>query len=547
MKNLTILSLTAIAFVLSLTIFAPKAEAASTSVNVPPYGIVYVTANHYGNKGNWDAQGTNNLMSNPTGIAMAAINAGGNYSYNYSCGNRDVVSAYCAGGPSCYQGDMYNVSTGCALTKTEECSNGCTNAGCNIPPPGSPSTPTNLVAATSDVCGSRIRLTWTASNLATGYKIYRSTTANGTYTLINTTPTTLTDYTDTPGQGTYFYKVKATNAVSDSLFSNMSSAAASAYCPPISTPGGASITTAEICGGRVAVSWNSVAAAGGYNVYRWATDLSSSYNSYHANYVSYSRSNNNYPYYFDYYGYRNGLITPNGTTTTSFTDSPGQGTFYYSVAAYPSAGANKTDMGRLLQPAIRVTSSQRCPPPPTPTNLRAQTSLSCGGKARLTWDRSAGAENYFLMRSTTLNGAQTEVGPISGSATFFTDTPGTGTFFYRIIAETGGERSPASSAQEATTSGVCPPNAPIGITFRANPSYINKGQTCNLEWTVSNSDSCKITATNGDELSFDPNEQETFRTRPLESRTIYTITCTNGDETISKNATCNINPTLNER
>ncbi len=548
MNKLTFLSLTVLAFILSFSVFVSKAEAASTSVNVHPYGVVYVTANHYGDDGDWDAQGTNNLMSNPTGIALAAINAGGTYSYQYSCGNRDVVTASCAGGTSCYQGDVYRVSGGCGLTKIEECSNGCSNRQCNVPPPGSPSTPTNLVAATSATCGSRIGLSWGASSLAVSYKISRASSATGTFTEIAVIPASSTTYTDTPGQGTYFYKVKATNAISDSLFSNVSSAAASPYCPPIGTPtaSGTTIQTADQCGGRVSVSWSGVPAAGGYNVYRWTTDYSSSYNSYHTNYINYSRQNNNFPYYFDYYGYRNGLITPVGTTSTSFIDRPGQGTFYYSVAAFPSSGANKTDMGRLIQPAIRVTSSQRCPPPPTPTNLRAQTSLSCGGKARLTWDRSNGAEVYYLLRSTSQNGTYTEVGPISGTATFFTDTPGVGTFYYKIVAEAGGERSPASPIQTATTSGVCPANAPIGITFKANPSFIERGKTCNLEWTVSNSDSCKITASNGDELSFNPNEQETFRTKPLQSRTIYTITCTNGDETVSKTAACSINPAVNE-
>jgi hypothetical protein len=68
--------------------------------------------------------------------------------------------------------------------------------------------PTGLGAAG----GAQITLSWTATvdTYATGYNVYRSTSAGGTYSLIGTvTPRTAVTTTDSPGAGTFFYKVQA--------------------------------------------------------------------------------------------------------------------------------------------------------------------------------------------------------------------------------------------------------------------------------------------------------------------------------------------------
>jgi hypothetical protein len=538
-----------IGFLTTLSV-ATQTDAASTSVNIPPYGTVYVTANHYGPDGQWDAQGTNNLMSNPAGAALGAINSGGSYSYQYSCGNTDVVSASCAGGNTCYRNNIYNVTGSCSLTLATECSNGCKGKTCNPETPGGPARPV-IQAATSDVCGGKVRIYWNPSAGATSYSVYRATSQDGTFTEVANSPTTLTDFTDTPGTGTYYYKVKAINSAGSSLSTSVS-AKGSAYCPPLPPTTSISAAPSDQCGGKVTVSWSPVPGAGGYNVYRWNSNDTATYNSYLSSYRTYGRSENNFPYYFKYYGYNQGLITPTGTASTSMTDIPkGKGPYYYSVAAYPSAGTNKSDMGRFASAVQVLKASDACPAPAIPSNFKAQTAASCGGKIYLTWDKSTGAESYIISRSKSENGNYNVIANLSGSVSNYTDTSGNGMFFYKIAANTGGSTSLPSSATGATASAACEEGEdetpqPVSLTIKAVPTYVQKGKTCNIEWTVLNSTACKITGTNGDTREFNPIEEINFTSSPLQSRTIYTVSCTNDAGTISKIAACNINPSTTE-
>lgn len=60
--------------------------------------------------------------------------------------------------------------------------------------------------------GAVIDLQWTATPdaYASGYRIYRSDTSGGPYTLVaKVTPRTATTYTDTPPPKTYYYVVRA--------------------------------------------------------------------------------------------------------------------------------------------------------------------------------------------------------------------------------------------------------------------------------------------------------------------------------------------------
>lgn len=73
----------------------------------------------------------------------------------------------------------------------------------------------------------RIKLTWSdRSSNETGFQIWRSTSANGTYTLINTTGANITTYTNTglTANTRYFYKVRAINGAVNSNFSNTANA-----------------------------------------------------------------------------------------------------------------------------------------------------------------------------------------------------------------------------------------------------------------------------------------------------------------------------------
>ena len=65
-----------------------------------------------------------------------------------------------------------------------------------------------------------IFLSWTSSYGATSYKVFRSDSQSGTYTLIQTTSSSTYTYTDYPSvTGRYWYKVKASNDNGDSAYS----------------------------------------------------------------------------------------------------------------------------------------------------------------------------------------------------------------------------------------------------------------------------------------------------------------------------------------
>jgi len=81
--------------------------------------------------------------------------------------------------------------------------------------------PTAPTAPAGQVSGQSVALTWGASTDANGgavagYNVYRSTTANGPYTKVNTSLVTNNQYTDNSVQiGTYYYVVKSVDGDGD--------------------------------------------------------------------------------------------------------------------------------------------------------------------------------------------------------------------------------------------------------------------------------------------------------------------------------------------
>ncbi len=109
-----------------------------------------------------------------------------------------------------------------------------------------------------------ITISWNEVNGATGYKIYRSSRANGTYSLLKTVNGGFDDVVDTsPFSGDNYYKVSAYNTTGESAQSSY------AYCnakpPKLETP-----TELEAFSGGsfVSVTCNTVKLAYEYELYR---------------------------------------------------------------------------------------------------------------------------------------------------------------------------------------------------------------------------------------------------------------------------------------
>ena len=111
---------------------------------------------------------------------------------------------------------------------------------------------------------------WTAVSGAGKYEVYRSGSKDGTYTLLGTT--TAANYTDSKANAgyTYYYKVKAVSKVSSGANSYYSVViGATCHCARPSVK----ITTSN---GSPRLTWNAVAGANKYEVYR-ATSKNGSY------------------------------------------------------------------------------------------------------------------------------------------------------------------------------------------------------------------------------------------------------------------------------
>ncbi len=133
-------------------------------------------------------------------------------------------------------------------------------------PPVAPAAPTNLTTIAGNAL---IALNWTAAPHATSYKVRRSLTPGGPYTLLSSSVANpyYTDSAVTNGT-TYYYVVSAINAYGESPLSNEDSAK-----PSVSAVGGSfglqfagsavPITPGELAGVVPATNWNSAAGSNG--------------------------------------------------------------------------------------------------------------------------------------------------------------------------------------------------------------------------------------------------------------------------------------------
>ena len=160
-----------------------------------------------------------------------------------------------------------------------------------------PIAPTNVTASMQS---GGVLVSWNTSAAATSYKVYRSNSSSGTYTLLSTQNSV--SYMDqSPLSGYNYYKIIASNEHGDSDYS---SAASVNFVAP-STPTGLNGIKS---GNYIILSWSEVSNAVSYKIYRCAT------------------AGGTYVHY-------------DNTSLTNYTDtSPLTGDNYYKVSAYNAAG-----------------------------------------------------------------------------------------------------------------------------------------------------------------------------------------------------------------
>lgn len=123
---------------------------------------------------------------------------------------------------------------------------------------------TPAISSVMSVDGTSVKIAWKAVEGASKYKLYRSTSAAGTYTEVaSTSSTSFTNTGLTSGKG-YYYKVPAYSTVGGaSYYSGYSSYKAGV---PLAAPVIGSVES--VSGTSVKIKWSTIAGADKYKVYR---------------------------------------------------------------------------------------------------------------------------------------------------------------------------------------------------------------------------------------------------------------------------------------
>lgn len=278
--------------------------------------------------------------------------------------------------------------------------------------PSPPPAPTGLTATPGN---GQVALAWLASTGASSYTVYRRAASDQTMRPVASGITTR-GYVDTglPNGVRYYYRVQA---VAGTLVSKRSArvSAVPTGPPPATAPANLMATAGNA---RVTLTWQAVAGASGYRVYRSTTGTFGA----------------------------TPLAKPSSTTFADTTAANGT-TYFYVVAAFNGGGTG---------PVSTAVSATPMAPPAVPTGL---TATAGDAQVSLTWTASAGAATYNVYRGTTAGGEGTNAVATGLTTGAFLDTGRTNgvTYFYKVTALSAYGESARSAEASATPQAAAPP------------------------------------------------------------------------------------------
>ena len=303
------------------------------------------------------------------------------------------------------------------------------------PPP--PLAPTGLSATAGN---GQVTLSWTAAANAASYTVYRATSSGAEAAPAVTSGVTGISYTDTGlANGiAQYYVVTASDAGGESAWSVEAHATPSGAC---ATPTGLMAFPAH---GKVSLSWNSVAGAASYKVYR--SNGNSPFTT--TSTFSVSKTANASVGYVD--------------TTASTTDGI---TYYYEVTSVNGSAESAATA------AVAATTGT---PPSVPSGVSATGST---GQVTLSWPAVSGASSYNVYRGTNAGSElpQPLLTGVTGTGPVDSTAVNGQVYFYKVTAVgpagANGSNGPesAASAEVSTT----PLAAPTNLTGQAGNSQVS--------------------------------------------------------------------------
>lgn len=301
-----------------------------------------------------------------------------------------------------------------------------------------PSVPTSVKATA--VSASSIRITWEANEEAEGYQVWRSTSETGSFTNLGTIIENEKLSVGLKANTTYYYKVRAYRQIDGTKYY-------SDFTPVISTetllakPVGVKVASAS--GTSVKVTWNAVAGADGYQVWR---GLSST-----------------------------GSFTALGSFNTTEKVSTGLvtgTTYYYKVRAYRVVEGKKvySDYSAVVSAAPKLYA---------PSGVKAVPDTTTG--INISWNKLSGATGYQVWRGTSATGTFTAIGSVTTTSRVSTGLKAGTTYYYKVRAykEVNGKKIYGDFS--AVVSASTKPAAPSGVK-----TVVASATKVKVSWNASN-------------------------------------------------------------
>jgi len=315
------------------------------------------------------------------------------------------------------------------------------------PPPNAPS---NLVA--TPISSSQIDLSWQDnSSDETGFKIERKT-GSGSYSQIATVGAGVTSYSNSglSTSTTYYYRVRAYNAVGNSEYSSEASAATLPPPPPAPTlKSPASASTAPNLTPRL--EWNASSGAVSYGVQ-----------------VSTSS------------GFTTLIVNETGITDLYY-DVPG-GILNWNTTYYWRVNARNSYGGTSSWSSYRYFRTAVGPPPEAPSALVATPVSS--SRIDLIWQDNSSDETGFKIERKTGSGSYSQITTVGAGVTSYSNTylSASTTYYYRVRAYKGTLNS--NYCEEASATTLPPPPSAPTLKSPASASTVSS-LTPRLEWNAS--------------------------------------------------------------